>query len=288
MLIWRAIYDNYMQDPTCLQGFNRYAYCMYNPLKYVDPSGEQYFGWYPGIAYQMEQEARLAVLKIWQQTYDSWLSTHISTLALAKSIYSQGDEKIGNGGSGNHGGGTGGGSSSDGPTVNGNGDGNPLNTNSSNSNGRPGSSKDNPISANNLTEVCDWHYCFGEGQPLYVDASTIDFSFLSKGNLNHVNDNVYTINLFSFPYMFLSDQLSMALGQITLTCVGDNMYEIWSDKYNFDVKHGEYFSSWRNFATSVGGVLHGGINEPTFLLYPATYWGGEFDIIFVNRVYIKP
>ena len=32
--------DNYMQDPTSQQGFNRYAYCMYNPLKYVDPSGE--------------------------------------------------------------------------------------------------------------------------------------------------------------------------------------------------------------------------------------------------------
>ena len=23
--------DNYMQDPTSQQGFNRYAYCMYNP-----------------------------------------------------------------------------------------------------------------------------------------------------------------------------------------------------------------------------------------------------------------
>ncbi|MBQ4206201.1 MAG: RHS repeat-associated core domain-containing protein, partial [Bacteroidales bacterium] len=27
--------DNYMQDPTTQQGFNRYAYCMYNPLKYI-------------------------------------------------------------------------------------------------------------------------------------------------------------------------------------------------------------------------------------------------------------
>ena len=37
--------DNYMQDPTTQQGFNRYAYCMYNPLKYVDPSGELCRGW---------------------------------------------------------------------------------------------------------------------------------------------------------------------------------------------------------------------------------------------------
>ncbi|MBR3711421.1 MAG: hypothetical protein IKM99_10765, partial [Bacteroidales bacterium] len=31
--------DRYVQDPTSSQGFNRYAYCMYNPLKFVDPSG---------------------------------------------------------------------------------------------------------------------------------------------------------------------------------------------------------------------------------------------------------
>lgn len=31
--------DHYVQQPETSQGFNRYAYCMYNPLKYVDPSG---------------------------------------------------------------------------------------------------------------------------------------------------------------------------------------------------------------------------------------------------------
>ena len=36
--------DNYVQDPTSQQGFNRYAYCFYNPLKYVDPTGERAFG----------------------------------------------------------------------------------------------------------------------------------------------------------------------------------------------------------------------------------------------------
>ena len=66
------------------------------------------------------------------------------------------------------------------------------------------------------------------------------------------------------------------------------MYRMLPDKYNFDVKDGEYFSNWRNFATSLGGILHGGINEPTFLLHPATYWGGEFEINFLNNVYIKP
>ena len=32
--------DNYMQCPDNSQNFNRYAYCMNNPLRYTDPSGE--------------------------------------------------------------------------------------------------------------------------------------------------------------------------------------------------------------------------------------------------------
>ena len=32
--------DNYVQMPTSAQSFNRYSYCLNNPLKYVDPDGE--------------------------------------------------------------------------------------------------------------------------------------------------------------------------------------------------------------------------------------------------------
>ena len=31
--------DRYVQDPSSAMGFNRYAYCMYNPLRFVDPTG---------------------------------------------------------------------------------------------------------------------------------------------------------------------------------------------------------------------------------------------------------
>lgn len=31
--------DRFVQNPMSAQGFNRYAYCMYNPLRYVDPTG---------------------------------------------------------------------------------------------------------------------------------------------------------------------------------------------------------------------------------------------------------
>jgi hypothetical protein len=32
--------DNYVQNPDYTQSFNRYAYCLNNPLKYTDPEGE--------------------------------------------------------------------------------------------------------------------------------------------------------------------------------------------------------------------------------------------------------
>lgn len=31
--------DNYVQDPTNTQCYNRYSYCLNNPLRYTDPSG---------------------------------------------------------------------------------------------------------------------------------------------------------------------------------------------------------------------------------------------------------
>ena len=37
--------DNFVQEPWNSQNFNRYSYCLNNPLKYTDPSGE--FAWMP-------------------------------------------------------------------------------------------------------------------------------------------------------------------------------------------------------------------------------------------------
>ena len=62
--------DNYMQDPTTQQGFNRYAYCMYNPLKYVDPSGNRYFGFDEAAYYRMMEEMTNHILHEWYSVYD--------------------------------------------------------------------------------------------------------------------------------------------------------------------------------------------------------------------------
>ncbi len=37
--------DNFVQAPTYTQSFNRYSYCLNNPLKYTDPSGEKWKWW---------------------------------------------------------------------------------------------------------------------------------------------------------------------------------------------------------------------------------------------------
>jgi hypothetical protein len=37
--------DNYVQDPSNAQSYNRYSYCLNNPLLYTDPSGEKWWHW---------------------------------------------------------------------------------------------------------------------------------------------------------------------------------------------------------------------------------------------------
>ncbi|MDR2836879.1 MAG: hypothetical protein LBV69_11960, partial [Bacteroidales bacterium] len=40
LVIGRVLsHDNYVQDATNAQSYNRYSYCLNNPLKYTDPSG---------------------------------------------------------------------------------------------------------------------------------------------------------------------------------------------------------------------------------------------------------
>jgi hypothetical protein len=41
--------DPYIQDMTNSQNYNRYSYCLNNPLKYTDPSGDKYtYNWWTG------------------------------------------------------------------------------------------------------------------------------------------------------------------------------------------------------------------------------------------------
>ena len=275
--------DRYIQSPGNDQDFNRYAYCMYNPLKYVDPSGERCVGMDMTLYY--ERMAREYVHQQWFSLYDMAMESNRLTAVLSSCLFSHGEETNG---SGNHGTPGGDGGNQNGPTSQSDGDGDPTNTTNSSSDGIPGSSEDNPTSSYFLTTKCDLWYNWGNGTTMYVIASDWFLCYLSQSDLIPLGNNKYTINLFTWPYMIYDPQTSQALGQITLTDMGNNMFHIEDDTYDFNVKNGMYFSNWRNFATSGAGILHGGINEPTFLLYPATYWGGEFNIHFINDVYIRP
>ena len=91
--------DNYMQDPTTQQGFNRYAYCMYNPLKYVDPSGERCCG--VDMTYLIEQMMKEFVLNEWHRQYDLSTASNWVTFFLTSCLFSHGEGTTG--GSTNHG-----------------------------------------------------------------------------------------------------------------------------------------------------------------------------------------
>jgi RHS repeat-associated protein len=41
--------DSYVQAPGFTQSFNRYSYCLNNPLSYTDPSGEKLKWWQWGL-----------------------------------------------------------------------------------------------------------------------------------------------------------------------------------------------------------------------------------------------
>ena len=114
--------DNYMQNPTSQQGFNRYAYCMYNPLKYVDPSGYRYYGYDESYMYRVIDEITQQVLHEWYSVYDMAVASVQLTINMACGLYSHGLDTHGNG-SGHGGGAMGGGCQTPYVDVHDNGDG---------------------------------------------------------------------------------------------------------------------------------------------------------------------
>ncbi|MBN1416028.1 MAG: RHS repeat-associated core domain-containing protein, partial [Bacteroidales bacterium] len=63
--------DPYVQDPTVSQCFNRYGYCLFNPLKYVDPSG---YLVNPGF----KNDVWYSIERLWNSTHagEDWMYTN--------------------------------------------------------------------------------------------------------------------------------------------------------------------------------------------------------------------
>ncbi len=281
--------DPIIQDPYNILSYNRYAYCLNNPLIYIDPSG--YYK-----------------ITLWEKI---------------KAFFRTQRECSYNSNSGESGGSNGG---SDGGSNGG------SNSNSNNSsspslnfyftNGMPyintssgvkttsggGSSQGNSnASLTELTKVSQgqdgvyygnniffktWtHYQIGFHTDLYVSTDALDFSFVSKKDLIYnAEKNTYSVNLFALKK---NNQTSLALGKVSLNYIGNNLYTINSDLYDFNIEWKEGFSK-RNRGTFIAGLVHGPVldNYPIPIIPsiygPSYYLGGYYNIFFIGTIYIKP
>ncbi len=263
--------DRYVQDPESAQGFNRYAYCGHNPLRYVDPSGWEMVKPVPGRTpssadYAMDPYAYA------ERAYEP---RDLGLLQLPTDdpivVWMEGNERHG---------------------VGKNGD---LSVST------PSDLSENPPEGvevhtrNCLLLKAFWHYQFGGGKDYWVDASTLDLYYISQDDLKYLDDGTATINLFEYSK---TDNTALALGKISLEPIGDNLFEIKPDKYDFNI---EWDQGWtkRNVATAIAGYLHGPVFDnvpvPTHWMdgrpcyaQPSVYFGGSFSFHFSNSVYIKP
>ena len=137
------------------------------------------------------------------------------------------------------------------------------------------------------------HYQFGGTDDLHVSTSALDFSFVSQKNLSYNSKtNTYSLNLFS---LNKTSQTSLALGKVSLNSVGNNLYTINPDLYDFNIEWNQRFST-RNIATFWAGLIHGPVidNVPipampmSPFFGPSFYFGGAYEIFFHGTVYIKP
>jgi len=134
-----------------------------------------------------------------------------------------------------------------------------------------------------------YHYQFGKRKPITLSTSQLDLSYVRQSDLQYNPDkNIYSVNLFS---LNPTNPTALALGNISLKKVGDNLFEINPDKFDFNYLEGG--SVKRNIVTLLGSYyVFGQIYDK-----PVTSWaiyrnntglGGPFKIKFTGTVYIKP
>ena len=283
--------DRFVQNPLAAQGFNRYAYCMNNPLRFVDPTG-----WLPGPGGGNGPSIPLPYVVI-----DGWAGYLLKEVTITASSYEEFEYTPYYC--------TGGSNDvvppwSDAGTALSN---RPNNTGCGGGGGTHGGGRSNqkvlgetpPVGAiihtgNGLFLKAYWHYQFGKIVDFLVDASTIKLDYITQKDLSY-HDGIATVNLFDHSK---TAQSALTLGKIDLTPVGENLFEIQYDTYNFEIEW-KYGWTTRNIETAISGFIHGPVLDdvplPTHWMdgkpcyaQPSVYWGGPFKIHFTNCVYIKP
>ena len=262
--------DQFVQESDNSQGFNRYAYCLNNPLRYTDPSGWR-MNPTPGGTSSSNDYYR----DIYSYVERALEPRDLGLLQLPENdpsvVWMEENEMHGTGGKED--------AQKTIPETNGE---NP-----------PEGSRVH--SGKNLLHKAFWHYQFGGGEDYWVDASTMKLDYISQDDLFYQENGTATINLFDYSK---TDETALALGKITLEPKGNDLFEIIPDKYDFNI---EWKNGWttRNIGTFISGYLHGPVIDnipiPTFwignkpcYIQPSVHWGGSFDFHFVNYVYIKP
>ena len=285
--------DRFVQNPLTATGFNRYAYCLHNPLRFIDPSG-----WLAGPG--GGNDGRLPIVIIngvvnhvlpEVSVIDDNPSLSNTKEKITYNTYYYGGARVTLPWS----------DSSNGQSIG--------PTNSGGSGGGSGNHGGNTVQ-NNMGEIppegaiihsgcfllmkAYWHYQFGRKEDFWVDASTLKLDYITQKDLSY-HDGIATVNLFDHSK---TAQSALTLGKIDLTPVGDNLFEIHYDTYNFEIEW-DYGWTTRNIGTAISGYIHGPVFDdvplPTHWMdgkpcyaQPSVYWGGTFKIRFTNCVYIKP
>jgi len=207
---------------------------------------------------------------------------------LIKKAGSGGGSSGGGSNSGKDGGSTDGSSGDNSGSRNGTGDGESTN------NGTSDETQQNEVESNGVNAssysilgILLSHFIYGGGRDLFVDATTMDFSNTSQKELGlEQKEGKQSIQL----YDHRINELSLAFGRLDFYYVGNNQFEIGSNRVDFNGIDGKEFLRdaatvaafgiyWGAAALVRGGyLLRGGI-DPTN--------ASEFKVIFNGRVTIK-
>src|SRR5690606_16452655 len=133
-----------------------------------------------------------------------------------------------------------------------------------------------------------WHFQFGERKDFNLNASLLDFSYTNQQELGIAESlkigQKIGVNLFNAGIT----EYSLAFGKLSMIYLGNNLFRIESNKFDFDYQSKSSFS--RNLGTFIGSFMVGDHFE-----IPAGLWGlvrnsngigGGFMINFMGNVYI--
>ncbi|MGD9764353.1 MAG: hypothetical protein AB7V27_11610, partial [Candidatus Binatia bacterium] len=96
-----------------------------------------------------------------------------------------------------------------------------------------------------------WQWQNGQGGPVTVDATTLDFSGLHIGDFPGGPGSTR-------PYTFQNAQDFLVHGTVTTRLIAGANISVLKDAYNFEIKSWQYGSFGRNFETLVSRyVVHG-------------------------------